>query len=66
MGRPPATIHTRQKNTVNILFKNFFVITVGLLLYALGGFNLMYPGFEEGAIGFKNLLALGLLLRTEA
>lgn len=35
---------TRQKNTINILFKNFFVITVGLLLYAIGGFNLMYPG----------------------
>ena len=43
---------TRQKNTVNILFKNFFVITVGLLLYALAGFNLMYPGFEGvGEIG---------------
>jgi Amt family ammonium transporter len=39
---------TRRKNTVNILFKNFFVITIGLLLYAIGGFNLMYPGFEEG------------------
>ena len=35
---------TRQKNTVNILFKNFFVITMGLLVYAIGGFNLMYPG----------------------
>ena len=42
---------TRQKNTVNILFKNFFVITIGLLLYALFGFNLMYPGFEEGSWG---------------
>ena len=30
---------TRQKNTINILFKNFFVITVGLLLYCIGGFN---------------------------
>ena len=28
--------------TVNILFKNFFVITMGLLVYAAGGFNLMY------------------------
>ena len=33
---------TRQKNTINILFKNIFIITVGLLLYALVGFNLMY------------------------
>jgi len=34
---------TRQKNTVNILFKNFFIISIGLVLYALVGFNLMYP-----------------------
>jgi Amt family ammonium transporter len=34
---------TRQKNTINILFKNFFIISVGLVLYALVGFNLMYP-----------------------
>jgi len=51
---------TRQKNTVNILFKNFFVITAGLLLYALGGFNLMYPGFEEGAIGFLKFAGAGI------
>lgn len=43
---------TRQKNTVNILFKNFFVITMGLLVYALGGFNLMYPGEFNGYFGF--------------
>ncbi len=35
---------TRQKNTINILFKNIFIITVGLLLYYIVGFNLMYPG----------------------
>ena len=35
---------TRQKNTLNILFKNIFIITVGLLLYCIVGFNLMYPG----------------------
>ncbi len=34
---------TRQKNTLNILFKNVFIICVGLLLYCLLGFNLMYP-----------------------
>ena len=34
---------TRQKNTINILFKNFFVITAGLIIYCLIGFNLMYP-----------------------
>ena len=51
---------TRQKNTVNILFKNFFVITAGLLLYAIGGFNLMYPGFEEGATGFFKFAGFGI------
>lgn len=34
---------TRQKNTINILFKNFFIISIGLVLYAFVGFNLMYP-----------------------
>ena len=35
---------TRQKNSINILFKNFFVITAGLIIYCAIGFNLMYPG----------------------
>ena len=51
---------TRQKNTINILFKNVFIITVGLLLYCLVGFNLMYPGFEEGASGFFGFAGFGL------
>ncbi|SNR77155.1 ammonium transporter [Lutibacter flavus] len=42
---------TRQKNTINILFKNVFIICIGLVLYALIGFNLMYPGsFIAGII----------------
>jgi ammonium transporter, Amt family len=44
---------TRQKNTLNILFKNIFIITIGLLLYCLVGFNLMYPGAFNGFIGFS-------------
>jgi len=43
---------TRQKNTINILFKNIFIITIGLLLYCLVGFNLMYPGEFNGFLGF--------------
>ena len=45
---------TQQKNTVNILFKNFFVITAGILIYYLVGFNLMYPGdfVMGGTVGF--------------
>ncbi|MFD2726148.1 ammonium transporter [Hyunsoonleella rubra] len=46
---------TRQKNTINILFKNIFIITVGLLLYCLVGFNLMYPGDFNGFVGFAGI-----------
>ena len=51
---------TRQKNTINILFKNFFVISVGLLLYCIGGFNLMYPGFDEGDVGILKFAGFGI------
>lgn len=51
---------TRQKNTINILFKNIFIITVGLLLYCLVGFNLMYPGFGEGSSGILGFAGFGL------
>mgnify|MGYP001179282406 CR=1 FL=1 len=50
---------TRQKNTINILFKNFFIITMGLIVYCLVGFNLMYPGdfniIGKGILGFAGL-----------
>ena len=52
---------TRQKNTINILFKNVFIISIGLVLYAMVGFNLMYPGsFIAGVIPdyFLNLFGL--------
>ncbi|MFM1807481.1 MAG: hypothetical protein RLZZ242_206 [Bacteroidota bacterium] len=51
---------TRQKNTINILFKNIFIITVGLLLYYVGGFNLMYPGFEDGDLGLLKFAGFGI------
>lgn len=38
----------RSKNTVNILFKNTMVVCLGILLYALFGFKLMYPGVADG------------------
>lgn len=34
----------RSKNTVNILFKNTITPGLGLVIFALWGFNLMYPG----------------------
>lgn len=44
---------TQQKNTVNILFKNVWILSTGILLYALWGFNAMYPG------EFNNFFATG-------
>ena len=44
---------TQSKNTVNILFKNVFIICMGVLTYALYGFNSMYPG------DFNGFFALG-------
>ena len=35
---------TQAKNATNILFKNMSIIAIGLLTYAVVGFNLMYPG----------------------
>ena len=43
---------TQSKNTVNILFKNVSIIAIGILTYALCGFNLMYPGNFNGYFGF--------------
>ncbi len=51
---------TREKNTINILFKNIFIITVGLLMYYIGGFNLMYPGFEDGELGILKFAGFGI------
>lgn len=51
---------TRSKNTINILFKNIFIITVGLLLYYAWGFNLMYPGFAEGSSGIFGFAGFGI------
>ncbi len=38
----------QSKNTVNILYKNVFIICMGVLTYALWGFNAMYPGDFNG------------------
>ena len=47
----------RKKNVVNILFKNSMIIAIGLLTYWFIGFNLMYPGTNEGGIfGFSGFL----------
>lgn len=46
---------TQAKNTVNILFKNSIDTCVGLVVFALFGFSLMYPGtfgIIDGWLGF--------------
>lgn len=63
---------TRQKNTVNILFKNVFILSTGLITYALTGFNTMYPGDFNGfltiggPIGFATTEAVAKLTATYA
>ena len=52
---------TRSKNTVNILFKNTIIPGIGLLTYALVGFNLMYPG-ADFAGSFFGFAGFGLSL----
>ena len=46
---------TRQKNTINILFKNTMIISIGLLTYGLVGFNVMYPGIAKDANNYEVL-----------
>ncbi|HSY61048.1 MAG TPA: ammonium transporter [Cytophaga sp.] len=44
----------RSKNTTNILFKNTITPAIGIIIFSLWGFNLMYPGsdYEGGIYGF--------------
>jgi len=43
---------TQSKNAVNVIYKNVFILCTGILLYALIGFQLMYPGDFNGFLGF--------------
>lgn len=52
---------SRSKNTVNILFKNTAIISIGLLSYVLVGFNLMYPG-EDFAGSFFGFAGFGIAI----
>ncbi|MDG1701293.1 MAG: ammonium transporter [Opitutae bacterium] len=53
---------TQSKNTVNILFKNTFIISMGILTYALVGFNTHYPcgsWIIEGWLSLNGPLSAG-------
>ena len=56
--QPGIGPHPGQKYR-HILFKNTFIISIGLLTYAFCGFNLMYPGFADGSSASWPLPALG-------
>ena len=51
---------TQSKNTTNILFKNVFIICMGIIAYLVYGFNAMYPG------DFNGFFALGSPVTMEA
>lgn len=40
------------KNTVNILFKNLMDLSLGMILYFIIGYGLMYPGDGNGFLAF--------------
>lgn len=43
---------TQSKNSVNVIYKNVFILCMGILTYALVGFQIMYPGSFNGVLGF--------------
>ena len=43
---------TQSKNSVNVIYKNVFILCTGILIYAFVGFQLMYPGDFNGILGF--------------
>lgn len=48
---------TQKKNAVNIIFKNVWIVCSGILLYAIWGFNAMYPG--EMGVDWNGYFAMG-------
>jgi ammonium transporter, Amt family len=43
---------TQAKNSVNVIYKNVFILCTGILTYAFIGFQIMYPGDFNGFFGF--------------
>lgn len=42
----------RQKHVVNVLYKNIYVVCLGLVAFAFCGYTTMYPGEFGGWLGF--------------
>ena len=46
----------QKKNVVNILFKNLFIVAIGIVSYAVIGFNTHYPGEFNGWISIGGMI----------
>ncbi|MEC8355042.1 MAG: ammonium transporter [Verrucomicrobiota bacterium] len=46
----------QKKNVVNVLFKNVFIISIGVITYALFGFNTHYPGDFNGWFSWGSMI----------
>ena len=46
----------QQKNVVNVLFKNVFIISIGVITYAFCGFNTHYPGDFNGWFSWGSMI----------
>ena len=43
---------------VNVLFKNVFIISIGVLTYAICGFNTHYPGDFNGWFSWGGMIGI--------
>ena len=46
----------QKKNVVNVLFKNVFIISIGVITYAFFGFNTHYPGDFNGWFAWGDMI----------
>ncbi len=46
---------TQSKNSINVIYKNVFILCTGILTYGVIGFQLMYPGDFNGFLGLGGL-----------
>ena len=46
----------QQKNVVNVLLKNVFIISIGVITYAFFGFNTHYPGDFNGWFSWGGMI----------
>jgi len=46
----------QKKNVVNVLFKNIFIVAIGIVSYAVIGFNTHYPGDFNGWLSIGGMI----------